>query len=137
MARSTPRLAHPLINLGLVELRRGAYERASARFRRAVAIYEREFGRDHAELAEPLKRLAETLVLQGRPESALPLLERALELGERHPGDPADLAAIRFALAPRPLVSSGPTRARALPRRVGAGQLPDRGRALDPGARRG
>ncbi len=68
-----------------------------------MAITENAYGPDHPDVAIRLTNLAVTLHSQGRPEAAVPLLERALTLTENALGpDHPQAVAIRVTLGPAP-----------------------------------
>src|SRR5690606_10269164 len=75
------------------------FSRAIAHFERALAILSLHGPDSLTKMSRPLTNLGLTLVRQGRPRSARPLLERALALRESGDVDPLDLADTRFALA--------------------------------------
>ncbi len=117
-----PNLAFPLLNLGLVAKEQGNFDLARAHFERALAIRERAFGPDHPDLAGPLTALGEVLLDRKQPADALAPLERALAIRSAHPGDPVDLAELRFFLA-RALWDAPTDRGRDRPRARELAQL--------------
>jgi hypothetical protein len=71
--------------LALVGLERGAEARADLDAAREA--FERQLGSDHPFLADPLTGLGEVCLVEGRPEEARALLERAWELRSTHLAD--------------------------------------------------
>lgn len=61
------------------------YPQAEQKGREALALAERSFGPDDPRVAKTLVRLANVHHWQKRYEAAVPLLERAIEILERHP----------------------------------------------------
>lgn len=78
-----------------------------------AAYYERSLGPDHPDVGVALGNLCEVALLQGRPDEALPLLERAVAIDARHAGPQEFELLHRFTLA-RALVGVGGDRTRAL-----------------------
>jgi serine/threonine-protein kinase len=58
----------------------------------SLAIDEERLGPDHPGLAPGLSQLAQLYRLRGEPESALPYMQRAIDIGRARRGDHADLA---------------------------------------------
>jgi len=94
-----PDLAIPLVNLGDVALKEARPEQARAHHERALTLWERALGPEHPNLAYPLTGLGRARLALGAPADALAPLERALGLRDAHPGDPAEHAMTRLALA--------------------------------------
>jgi serine/threonine protein kinase/tetratricopeptide (TPR) repeat protein len=93
----------------------GKREEAAADFRRALQILEPATQADavtHSELATALHRFGSLRLDQQQPESAVPMLERALEIRQRSEIDQTLVAETRFLLA-RALWDSGGSRTRA------------------------
>ena len=95
-----------------MELRAGAPRTALAGCQHALALDERSQGAESPDVALDLACLGEAWLALDQPAQARPLLERALGIHERAPGDKLDAAWVRFLLA-RALESPAP-RARAL-----------------------
>ena len=68
-------------------------------YQRALAIREKALGPTHVEVAETLTGLGEVKLATGDAKQATALLERALAIRTTQPGDPAELAETRTALA--------------------------------------
>lgn len=68
-------------------------------YQRALAIREKALGPTHVEVAETLTGLGEVKLVTGDAKQATALLERALAIRTTQPGDPAELAETRAALA--------------------------------------
>ena len=115
-----PDLGRVLNNLGSLELEDGRPEDARALYQRAVRLFENAGNPDSADLVIPLTGLGRAHNATEDWAAALPLLERALKIGEAHAVDDTLLAETRFALAIA-LRGSGP--------------LSDRSRALAEDAR--
>ncbi len=88
----------------------GRLEQAEAVHRQALAIREREKGRDHFTVAQSLVNLALVALARGRPAEAAPHVERALAIHEATYGH--DHAAVAEALALRARVWRGQARPR-------------------------
>jgi tetratricopeptide (TPR) repeat protein/predicted Ser/Thr protein kinase len=122
-------LCHNILGSTLTRL--GRFPEARTHFEASVAGFETISGKDGGFVAGPLGGLAEILLEQGRPEAALPLLERARSNLEKTPVFPDWVARIDFLLA-RALRDSGGDEERAL-------ALARRAREIwrdDPGSRR-
>ena len=93
------RVASALAGLGRCALASGNLAGAVDFHKRAVAAAEGASGNDPRELALHLTDLGRALVVGRRWDEARPLLERAVAIQERHPGDPTEDAETRFVLA--------------------------------------
>ncbi|PRQ01153.1 protein kinase domain-containing protein [Enhygromyxa salina] len=104
-------------NIGESQLALGRSLEASESFARALKILEPlswgDGEQSRPQLALPLKGRGLALLEAGTPDDAAPLLERALDIHERHGQEPLEQAATRFALA-RALGARDSERARAL-----------------------
>jgi tetratricopeptide (TPR) repeat protein len=78
---------------------RGDHEKARVAFERALAIREKALGPEHPYVATSLTDVGDAWRRLGKPLRALPLLERAVQILERRPSDPEELALARFGLA--------------------------------------
>jgi tetratricopeptide (TPR) repeat protein len=83
VAQPTARLMN---QLGLYLYSRGQFGAAEPLLRRALAIDEQSYGRDHPNVALALNNLAGLLWATNRPGEAEPLLRRALDIAERSYG---------------------------------------------------
>jgi tetratricopeptide (TPR) repeat protein len=61
----------------------GDFAGARPIYERALAIYEKAFGREHPDTAMSLVHLAIVLQELGRPGAARPLIERAVRINEK------------------------------------------------------
>jgi tetratricopeptide (TPR) repeat protein len=84
---------------GLAFGAQGQWARSRDAYAEALATGQRLLGARDPRLAEPLTGQAEASLALGRPQDALPLLRAAQELRKDRPGDPAETARTRFALA--------------------------------------
>jgi tetratricopeptide (TPR) repeat protein len=100
-------------NLAVSYVRLGRHAEALEHHRQALAGLEAVLGPDHVVLAHPLWGLGMDLLGLGRPDEAVPHLERGLALREAHEADAAELAEMRFALA-QALWAQGRERVRAV-----------------------
>ncbi|MDI1446270.1 serine/threonine-protein kinase [Polyangium sp. 6x1] len=91
----------------------GRLDAAEPLARRSLAIHEARLGKDHPSLADALVPLADIHLERHAPKRAIPLLERAIALLLRHPGDPTMLADARYSLA-QALVAAGEDTRRAV-----------------------
>jgi tetratricopeptide (TPR) repeat protein/tRNA A-37 threonylcarbamoyl transferase component Bud32 len=98
----------------------GRAQEAEARYREGLAIDEKARDADDPILAFELTGLGRAILAGRGPAAAVAPLERAVALRTAHPGDPAELAESRFALA-QALWPSAPERARALAEDARAG----------------
>ena len=114
-----PRGAFMLNNYAEVLNALARYAAAEAVARRAVAMFDREFGADDLLVTYPMTALGISLIGAGKIAEALSILERATAVCEAKETDPAHLAEVHFALA-RALAAAGrdPSRARALAARA-------------------
>lgn len=78
-----PTIAASLINLGVIEFRRGRYAEAEPHYREAVEILRGYYGSAHPETASALRLLGQDLIYQGRLADARPPLEEALAIQDR------------------------------------------------------
>jgi tetratricopeptide (TPR) repeat protein len=99
-------------NFGEVLLKLGRLDAALAHALHALAIREHLLNSQHPYLAESLVLVGQIRLDRNEAAQALPLLERAVGILEKHGSDPALLAQGRFALA-RALWNTGGDRARA------------------------
>ncbi|KIG18757.1 Serine/threonine kinase PKN8 [Enhygromyxa salina] len=101
-------------NIGESQLALGRSHDAAASFAHALRILEPLAWADgegsHPKLAFPLKGQGLALIEAGALDAAIPLLERSLEINERHGQEPLERATTRFALA-RALRPRNPDRA--------------------------
>ena len=67
-------------NIGTVYQKWGKYDLAMDAFRKAEKIKEKALGEEHHDVAYSLDGLGQTLLLAGKPNDAMPYLERALVL---------------------------------------------------------
>lgn len=107
-----PILPIALTNLGELTEHEGHCGEAREIYGRALAIWERTSGADHPDTTEALVGIARCWLADGRPDRALPLLERSLRVRADKPGEPVYSADAQFALA-RALWSMGRDRVRA------------------------
>ena len=73
-------------SLGQMERGRGALDRAQERFRQALSIREKIYGKVHLAVAESLRDLGETLRLKGEEPGAEDALQRAARIEESESG---------------------------------------------------
>jgi tetratricopeptide (TPR) repeat protein len=99
--------------LGLLHTATGEHAAARADFTTALALGEQSLGPDHPVVAHHLVRLAGAWLAVGAPQTALPLLERALAISAVRPPAPRTRARLRFYLA-RALVDTDGDLSRAL-----------------------
>ena len=123
LGKDHPDLAIPLSNLGELANKRGDRTTARDLCGRALAIDSRTYGENAPGCAYDLVCVAEA-DLPDAPSTAQPLLERALALREKTPGDAGELARTRFDLA-RALAATGGDRNRAHVLAAGACQTFD------------
>ncbi len=97
------------------------FEEAEVSARRALALIEPETGPDNLALSLPRVAIAVACLGMGRAGEALPLLERAAEIGDTTDAEPAHAGETHFAMA-RALRATGgdPSRARVLAERARA-----------------
>jgi tetratricopeptide (TPR) repeat protein len=88
-----------LRNLGECQRRLGRMEPAREQFRRALASMEKALGPKHPELTGTLLGIGRVEVARGDAVAARAALARALTLALAGPGDGAEAAEVRFALA--------------------------------------
>jgi tetratricopeptide (TPR) repeat protein/predicted Ser/Thr protein kinase len=112
--RDHPDLAPILLAQGRIQLEQGHLTEAAEYYARTLGITERAFGADHRAVAAPLAGLGAVRVAQGQHDRAVEPLQRALGVLTTVPGDPREIAAVRFSLA-RALWDATET-ARARPR---------------------
>jgi serine/threonine-protein kinase len=86
-------------NLGELEANQENYTRALELCGRSLTIYENTLGAEHPDTAYALTCIGRAHLGTNAARSALKPLRRALAARESNPGDPADLAETRFALA--------------------------------------
>jgi tetratricopeptide (TPR) repeat protein len=91
-----PEVEVALVNLGDILLSRLQFDASVAAYRRAIAISESVVGPNHPHTGEDLGGLGFVFLAQNRPREALPILERAVKIGDP---DPVNASKIRFALA--------------------------------------
>jgi tetratricopeptide (TPR) repeat protein/predicted Ser/Thr protein kinase len=94
----------------LVEL--GRYSEAAAAYRRGLAILRTDSEDTHPDEATALNGLGVATLGEGRPEEAIPLIERALTMRQQREIDATLVAETRFSLA-RALWAGGGDRRRA------------------------
>jgi tetratricopeptide (TPR) repeat protein len=75
-----PDLATQLSNYGEILNALGLYAQARQAFERAQSIWEREFGRADGNIPDALTGIGISYIGEGRPTSALPVLEHALKM---------------------------------------------------------
>jgi len=99
------RLGDPLgeaagqVRVGRILHLKGDFEGADSGYRKALAIYQDEFGDDSLEVASVNAHRATLLMHRGQYEDALPLLESILATRKKfHPGDNADNPGVLLAL---------------------------------------
>jgi len=99
----------------------GRFEEAGVSARRALALIEPETGPDNLALSLPRVAIAVACLGMGRAAEALPLLERAAEIGDATDAEPTHAGETHFAMA-RALRATGgdASRARALAERARA-----------------
>lgn len=104
-----------LSNLGNVLEELGRYDEAQALQLRSLTIREAKLGPEHPDLIWTLMGLSGVHQASGHPELAVPLLERALEIGAGAESDPMLIAGVKFELAQAIDATGGDlARARAL-----------------------
>jgi len=74
-----------LISLGGLEVEVGRFDDAERRIQAGLEIYEQRLGADHLRLLEPLTGLTALYWSQGKPERAVELQERAVEICRAQP----------------------------------------------------
>ena len=86
-------MATSLNNLALLYQAMGRYAEAEPLYRRSLAIWEKQLGRDHPAVATIVNNLASLYWAMGRYAEAEPLLRRSLEVREKQLGrDHPDVA---------------------------------------------
>ena len=112
----SPWMGKVLSNRGEYLVAAGKLAEGSAAFENALLHWEPRLGPDHPFLGYPLTGLGVARWRSGRPDQALPLLDRALRIREAHERDAGAIAETRLALG-RVLwdldVDAGRDRARA------------------------
>ncbi|MBX3155724.1 MAG: serine/threonine protein kinase [Deltaproteobacteria bacterium] len=78
---------------------RGELDAAGPEYELARGVFLATFGEDHPNLAHIWNGVGQLALARGKPADAIPLLEKAVALREKDPGDAAALAESRFALA--------------------------------------
>ncbi len=94
-----PDLVFHLYSMGLGLQERGELDEARTYLERALAIFEKKLGPEHPLTAYPLTSLSDVYLKLGRVDDATVFAERAVRIREAKPGDAADLAESRLALA--------------------------------------
>lgn len=92
-------VAIPLTSLGDLYRGRGEHHLALDRYRHSLRLKEAALGPSHRQLVKTLMGVGWSSLELGEARAAVGALERAVELGETHPGDPRELAMSRFLLA--------------------------------------
>ncbi len=77
-------LAESLSDQGLLYIRQGKYSQAEPLLKRALAIYEKVWGREHPSVASVLQYLGLLYTEQGKYAEAKPLLARARAIREKY-----------------------------------------------------
>jgi tetratricopeptide (TPR) repeat protein len=105
-----PRGAFMLNNYAEVLNALGRFPAAEAVARRAVAMFEREFGSGDLLVTYPMTALGTAFLGTGKISEALAILERATVLCEGKESDLSHLGEVHFALARAVAAAGGPTR---------------------------
>jgi tetratricopeptide (TPR) repeat protein len=93
-----PTVGDALMYLGNCDRSTRHPDKAMERFREAQRIFEKKLGPNHPWLVSPIGTIGELEYEAGRFKAALPLLERAVKLGEANPESPSELADMQYYL---------------------------------------
>ncbi len=94
-----PELAAAYFGLGSWHLHQKQHQKGLEHLKKASGIQERSLGEDHPRLAQTLTSLARARLGLRQAEQAVPLLERAITLGQKEGAPPGALEEARFVLA--------------------------------------